>query len=85
MRTFASDKTGAMADINGLPPAALFDKLRTGLPSEETREYVVKVTGYRRQFVNVPAEEGAPVSTPAAAPRRAPAPATAASAPATKS
>jgi membrane-bound lytic murein transglycosylase C len=86
MRTFASDKTGAMADINGLPPAALFDKLRTGLPSEETREYVVKVTGYRRQFVNAPAEEGAPpVSTPAAAPRRAPAPATAASQPATKS
>ena len=86
MRTFANDKTGAMADINGLPPAALFDKLRTGLPSEETREYVVKVTGYRRQFVNAPAEEGAPpVSTPAAAPRRAPAPATAASAHATKS
>jgi membrane-bound lytic murein transglycosylase C len=88
-RTFASDKNEAMTDINGLPPAALFDKLRTGLPSEETREYVVKVTGYRRQFVNAPAEEGAPVgtpgATPAAAPRRAPAPATAASVPATKS
>src|SRR5580692_1559965 len=88
-RTFASDKTQALNDINGLPPAALFDKLRTGLPSEETREYVVKVTGYRRQFVNAPAEDGAPVSTPgatpAAAPRRPPAPATAASAPATKS
>jgi len=88
-RTFASDKAEAMTDINGLPPAALFDKLRTGLPSEETREYVVKVTGYRRQFVNAPAEEGAPMSTPAAtpagAPRRTPAPTTAASAPATKS
>jgi len=50
-RTFASDKNEAFSDINGLPPAALFDKLRTGLPSEETRQYVVKVTGYRKQFM----------------------------------
>src|SRR5580698_5118703 len=70
-RTFASDKAEAMTDINGLPPAALFDKLRTGLPSEETREYVVKVTGYRKQFVNAPAE-GTAVSGPAAAPATAP-------------
>jgi hypothetical protein len=57
------------------------------LPSEETRQYVVKVTGYRRQFVNAPADDTtpAPVATPAAAPRRAPAPAAAASQPATKS
>jgi membrane-bound lytic murein transglycosylase C len=86
-RTFASDKSEALTDINGLPPAALFDKLRTDLPSEETRQYVVKVTGYRRQFVNAPGEEGAPapVPTPAVAPHRAPAPATATSQPATKS
>ena len=54
-RTFASDRNEALTDINGLPPAALFDKLRTDLPLEETRQYVVKVTGYRKQFVNVPA------------------------------
>jgi membrane-bound lytic murein transglycosylase C len=87
-RAFANDKNEALTDINSLPPAALFDKLRTDLPSEETRQYVVKVTGYRRQFVNAPGEEGAPapVATPAAAPRRAPAPAaTAATQPATKS
>ena len=55
-RTFANDRSEALTDINGLPPAALFDKLRTDLPLEETRQYVVKVTGYRKQFVNAPAE-----------------------------
>ena len=44
-RTFANDKTEALNDINGLPPPLLFDKLRSDLPSEETRQYVVKVTG----------------------------------------
>jgi membrane-bound lytic murein transglycosylase C len=66
-RAFANDKNEALNDINGLPPAALFEKLRTDLPSEETRQYVVKVTGYRRQFVNAPAEStpvGAPATTP---------------------
>ncbi|MDB6011557.1 MAG: lytic transglycosylase [Gammaproteobacteria bacterium] len=66
-RTFANDRTEALTDINGLPPAALFDKLRTDLPLEETRQYVVKVTGYRKQFVNVPAV-GAPATTPPPAP-----------------
>jgi membrane-bound lytic murein transglycosylase C len=66
-RTFANDRNEALTDINGLPPAALFDKLRTDLPLEETRQYVVKVTGYRKQFVNAPAE-GTPVVAPASAP-----------------
>ncbi len=30
--------------------SAVYDKLRTGLPMEETRNYVVKVSGYRKQF-----------------------------------
>jgi membrane-bound lytic murein transglycosylase C len=70
-RTFANDRSEALTDINGLPPAALFDKLRTDLPLEETRQYVVKVTGYRKQFVNAPAE-GTAVSGPASAPAAAP-------------
>jgi len=70
-RTFANDRNEALTDINGLPPAALFDKLRTDLPLEETRQYVVKVTGYRKQFVNAPAE-GAPVGAPASAPATTP-------------
>ena len=75
-RTFANDRNEALTDINGLPPSALFDKLRTDLPLEETRQYVVKVTGYRKQFVNAPAEGtpvGAPASAPGATPPHAPA------------
>jgi membrane-bound lytic murein transglycosylase C len=50
-RTFAADKRQALSNINGLEPAALYEQLRTKLPFEETRQYVVRVTGYRRQFV----------------------------------
>ena len=50
-RTFAGDKTTALADINALQPSAVYDRLRTDLPFEETRRYVVTVTGYRKQFV----------------------------------
>ena len=53
-RTFASDRAEAMAGINRLDPPALYERLRTGLASEETRQYVVTVTGYRKQFINVP-------------------------------
>jgi membrane-bound lytic murein transglycosylase C len=67
-RAFANDKSEAFNDINGLPPAALFDKLRTDLPSEETRQYVVRVTGYRKQFVNAPAATGTGTAAAAAAP-----------------
>jgi membrane-bound lytic murein transglycosylase C len=62
-RTFARDKNEALNAINGMPPAALFDRLRTSLPYEETRTYVVKVTGYRKQFVDAPAA-AAPASNP---------------------
>lgn len=49
-RTFAKDRREALAAINGLPPPALYDKLRAGLPHEETRRYIAKVTGCRKQF-----------------------------------
>jgi membrane-bound lytic murein transglycosylase C len=54
-RTFAGNKTQAFADINALGPPALYDKLRTNLPYAETRDYVVKVTTYRKQFASLPA------------------------------
>jgi membrane-bound lytic murein transglycosylase C len=79
-KVFASDKTEAFSNINGLQPAELFDRLHTGLQSQETRDYVVKVTGYRKQFVNVPAPAHA--ATPAAAPARPATPVTAATQPA---
>jgi membrane-bound lytic murein transglycosylase C len=55
-KSFNSDKTAAMVAINGLEPAALYDALRTHLPFEETRVYVVKVAGYRKQFVSAGTE-----------------------------
>ncbi len=55
-RTFAADKTQALNSINGLEPPALYDRLRTDLPSAETRQYVVKVTGYRKQFMTASPE-----------------------------
>jgi membrane-bound lytic murein transglycosylase C len=53
-RTFSNDRAEALVGINRLEPPALYDRLRTGLASEETRQYVVKVTGFRKQFVTVP-------------------------------
>jgi membrane-bound lytic murein transglycosylase C len=58
-RAFAPDKKQALTDMNHLDPPALFDRLRTNLPYEETRVYVVKVTGYRKQFVGEAAAERA--------------------------
>jgi membrane-bound lytic murein transglycosylase C len=52
-RTFSHDRTTAMNAINSLEPPVLFENLRTNLPLDETRQYVVKVTGYRKQFVAV--------------------------------
>jgi membrane-bound lytic murein transglycosylase C len=66
-RTFANDRKEAFDDINRLPAAAVFERLRTGLPQEETRLYVVKVTGYRKQFAlptavpDTPTASSAPV------------------------
>jgi membrane-bound lytic murein transglycosylase C len=54
-RVFANNRTEALNDINQLEPSALFDRLRTNLPYEETRQYVVKVAEYRKQFVGAPA------------------------------
>jgi membrane-bound lytic murein transglycosylase C len=63
-RTFSNDKKVALDSINQLDSAALYDKLRTGLPMEETRVYVVRVSGYRKQFALPPPPE-APASAAA--------------------
>jgi membrane-bound lytic murein transglycosylase C len=54
-RTFNRDRTTAMNTINSLEPPVLFENLRTNLPLDETRQYVVKVAGYRKQFAAVSA------------------------------
>jgi membrane-bound lytic murein transglycosylase C len=67
-RVFASDRTEAFSAINAEPPAQLFERLRTGLPMQETRDYVVKVTSYRKEFVAAAAPAAAPSSAPSSAP-----------------
>lgn len=66
-RTFANDKKEAFDNINHMDSTALYDKLRTGLPMEETRVYVVRVSGYRKQFAMLPPPETpSPAARPAA-------------------
>lgn len=52
IKTFATKRTDALSSINQIEPAVLFERLRSDLPYEETRQYVVKVTGYRKLFVS---------------------------------
>jgi membrane-bound lytic murein transglycosylase C len=52
MKAFAKDRTAALNAVNGMQPPAVYDRLRTSLPYEETRQYVVKVVQARKQFVS---------------------------------
>ena len=52
LRTFSKNRTTAVAQINGLQPATLYDKLRSNLPYQETRNYLEKVTTYRKSYVS---------------------------------
>ena len=52
-KTFSKDQRTAVQQINGLQPAALYDRLRTALPYQETRDYLAKVVGFRKQFVSL--------------------------------
>jgi membrane-bound lytic murein transglycosylase C len=51
LKAFSKDSRTALQQINEMPPAALYDRLRAALPYQETRDYLVKVVGFRRQFV----------------------------------
>lgn len=52
LRAFSSDRVAAVNAINGLEPPGVYERLRTKLPYEETRAYLVKVVGFRRQFLS---------------------------------
>lgn len=52
LRTFSKNRTTAVQQINGLQPSALYEKLRTNLPYQETRNYLEKVTTYRKSYVS---------------------------------
>ena len=51
LRTFSRDKVTAVNAINRLSPSAVYQKLRSNLPYQETRQYLYKVVNYRKQFV----------------------------------
>jgi membrane-bound lytic murein transglycosylase C len=52
LKTFSKDRVAAVNAINGLEPPGVYEKLRVSLPYEETRAYLVRVTGFRKQFLS---------------------------------
>ncbi len=60
LRTFSKDVVTAINQINSLEPPAVYEKLRRDLPYQETRDYLVKVTSFRKQFIS--ASETKPAS-----------------------
>jgi membrane-bound lytic murein transglycosylase C len=51
-KTFDRNRKQAPAKINALAPLEVFETLQTSLPYEETRHYLTKVIGAKKQFVN---------------------------------
>ena len=51
LRTFSKDRVAAVNSINSLSPSGVYQKLRSSLPYEETRQYLHKVVNYRKQFI----------------------------------
>ena len=56
-KAFATDQTAAINQINSLQPPAVYDRLRAHLPYQETRDYLSKVVGFRKQFVATPSDD----------------------------
>ena len=56
LRTFggsSKNRDGALNEINRMAAPAVYDRLRSKLPYAETRQYLQKVVGFRKQFVTV--------------------------------
>ncbi|MDP2693816.1 MAG: murein transglycosylase domain-containing protein [Gallionella sp.] len=54
LRTFggsSKNRDGALGRINGMAAPAVYDQLRAKLPYAETRQYLQKVVGFRKQFI----------------------------------
>lgn len=52
LKTFSKKRDEAFNAINGMQPPDVYEKLRTGLPYEETRQYLAKVVGYRKDYLS---------------------------------
>lgn len=53
LKTFHSDRTKAKDKINSQTASAVYKKLRSDLPYEETRRYLKKVIDYKKDFVSL--------------------------------
>ncbi|MDH5435513.1 MAG: murein transglycosylase domain-containing protein, partial [Gammaproteobacteria bacterium] len=53
LRTFSSNRETAVNIINSLHPAETYNRLRSGLNSQEARRYLEKVTQAQKEFVNI--------------------------------
>ena len=53
LKAFAKNKVEAVNAINSLQPPGVYERLRSSLPYEETRQYLHKVVTYRKQFVSL--------------------------------
>lgn len=54
LRTFggsSKNRDGALDEINRMAAPAVYDRLRAKLPYAETRQYLQKVVGFRKQFI----------------------------------
>jgi membrane-bound lytic murein transglycosylase C len=52
LRAFSKDKDEAVNIINSLQPPEIYRRLRAQLPYDETRQYLQKVVGARREFLS---------------------------------
>lgn len=53
LRTFASDKAQAFQRINALSSSKVYDTLRTKLPSDEGRRYLLKVSTFKKNYEHI--------------------------------
>ena len=52
LKTFSKDRTEAVNNINRKTPSEVYAQLRSNLPYVETRDYLEKVVGFRKEFVS---------------------------------
>lgn len=52
MKAFARDRATALDAVNRMEPPAVYERLRTQLPYEETRQYIVKVVQARKRYAS---------------------------------
>ena len=52
LRTFSKNRRPPFSRSMAFNPLSLYDKLRSNLPYQETRNYLEKVTTYRKSYVS---------------------------------